>query len=163
MMMYDVLHVLFATALFIQAGGGLLLPPQTTGPKHLTVATSTSAASVAPGATVSLSVDVRPNPGIHVYAPGATDYLPIALTLEPAAGAAIGKTVYPKSETMVFADEKVPVFQKPFRLTRNVTIARTAKPGTTMLISGTLSYQACDDAVCFIPMSTPVSWTVAVK
>jgi DsbC/DsbD-like thiol-disulfide interchange protein len=161
-MMYDVLHLVVA-ALFVQAAGGALLPARSSGPKHLTVATSASPASGAPGAKISLFVDVTPNPGVHVYAPGAADYLPIALTLAPAAGAAMGKTVYPKSDTILFADEKVPVFQKSFRLTQTVTIARTTKPGTTMMISGTLSYQACDDAVCFIPMSAPVSWTVAVK
>jgi len=30
----------------------------------------------------------------------------------------LGKVAYPKSETMTFLDEKVPVFQKPFRLTQ---------------------------------------------
>jgi hypothetical protein len=64
---------------------------------------------------------------------------------------------------MTFADEQVPVFQKPFRLVQDMTIARSTKPGTTMTISGTVRYQACDDAVCFIPASAPVRWTVKVK
>jgi DsbC/DsbD-like thiol-disulfide interchange protein len=160
LMISDVLRILVAAA-FVQSAGGSLLPEQ--HPKHLTVATSTSAASVAPGSKVSLFVDVTPDPGIHVYAPGAKDFLPIALTLEPAAGAAIGKTLYPKSELMTFADEKVPVFQKSFRLVQDMTIARSTKRGTTMTISGTVRYQACDDAVCFIPASAPVRWTVSVK
>jgi hypothetical protein len=75
---------------------------------------------------------------------------------------AIGKTVYPKSETIVFERERVPVFQKPFRLVEQVTIARTAKPGTTMTIKGMVNYQACDDTVCFIPASAPVTWTLTV-
>src|SRR5262245_33277860 len=49
--------------------------------RHLTVATASSTTAVEPGARVSLFVDVSPKPGIHVYAPGATGYLPIALTL----------------------------------------------------------------------------------
>jgi len=154
---------LVVAALLVQSGGASLLPPSHAAPKHLTLAASASAPTAAPGAKISLFVDVTPNPGIHVYAPGAKDFLPIALTLEPLAGATPGKVIYPKSDTMTLADEKVPVFDKPFRLTQDVAIARSAKPGTTLTINGTIRYQACDDAVCFVPASAPVRWTVAVK
>jgi hypothetical protein len=30
-------------------------------------------------------------------------------------------------------------------------------------IAGMLSYQACDDKVCFTPQSTPLSWTVRLR
>jgi DsbC/DsbD-like thiol-disulfide interchange protein len=159
--MREAIHIVIA-ALFVQAGGASLVP-RNAAPKHLTLAASASASSATPGAKVSLFVDVTPNPGIHVYAPGATDFLPVALTIETIAGVSAGKVLYPKSDTMMFADEKVPVFQKPFRLAQEVTIARSAKPGTTLAISGVLRYQACDDAVCFIPASAPVNWTIAVK
>jgi len=43
--------------------------------------TNASAATVAPGASVKLFVDVIPDAKIHVYAPGAKDYLPVALEL----------------------------------------------------------------------------------
>jgi len=74
-----------------------------------------------------------------------------------------GKLAYPKSEMMTFADEKVPVFQKPFRLTQDVTVDKSAKPGSTVTVSGTVNYQACDDRVCYPPESAPVTWTVVVK
>src|SRR5580704_7259383 len=142
-------HWLFVV--FIAQAGQSLLPPGSpdrAAPKHLTLSTSASPANpTTPGSPVSLFLDVMPNPGIHVYAPGAKDYLPIRLTLEPLADLAIGKTVYPKSETIVV---------------ERVTIARTAKPGTTMTIKGMVNYQACDDTVCFIPASAPVTWTLTV-
>jgi DsbC/DsbD-like thiol-disulfide interchange protein len=153
---------LLVIALSLQAGTPILSPPDA-APKHLRVATSASAASAAPGAKVSLFVDVTPAPGIHVYAPGAKDFLPIAVALDPATGATIGTTVYPKSETIASDDDRVPVFQKAFRLTAPVSIASSARRGTTITIKGKLNYQACDDAVCFIPASVPVSWNVAVK
>jgi len=140
-----------------------MLTPRDAAPKHLRVATSASAADAAPGAKVSLFVDVTPAPGIHVYAPGAKDFLPIAVALDPATDATIGKTVYPKSETITFDDDRVPVFQKVFRLTAPLSIASLARRGTTITISGKVNYQACDDAVCFIPASVPVRWTIAVK
>jgi hypothetical protein len=37
------------------------------------------------------------------------------------------------------------------------------RPGTTIDLTGTVSYQACDDKVCFVPASVPVSWTVDVR
>jgi DsbC/DsbD-like thiol-disulfide interchange protein len=160
--MFTAMPVVIA-ALLVQAAAAPLSPPLKNAPKHLTVATSTSAPAVTPGSKVSVFVDVTPNPGIHVYAPGADDFLPIALTLAPPPGVVMGKVVYPKSETMLFGNDKVPVFQKPFRLAQELTIPTAAKSGTTLTITGTVNYQACDDTVCFIPASAPVSWTVGVK
>jgi DsbC/DsbD-like thiol-disulfide interchange protein len=166
--MRGAIHWLFIV--IVAQAGQALVPPGGLGgldkapPKHLTLSTSASPPNLTtPGSGVSLFLDVTPNPGIHVYAPGAKDYLPIRLTLEPLADLAIGKTIYPKSETIVFERERVPVFQKPFRLVEQVTIARTARPGTTMTIRGTVNYQACDDKVCFIPAAAPVTWTLTVR
>jgi len=42
--------------------------------------------------------------------------------------------------------------------------ARTAlaKQGA-MTIGGALSYQACDDRLCYDPVTLPLSWTVGLK
>jgi DsbC/DsbD-like thiol-disulfide interchange protein len=160
--MRGVLH-LFVVALLAQSAAPSILPAPKNVPKHLTLTTGASATSAAPGSKVSLFIDITPNPGIHVYAPGAKDYLPIAVKLEPQADVGVGKTVYPKSELMTFAGENVPVFQKPFRLVDDVTIAKTVKAGTTLTINGTVDYQACDDQVCFIPAKAPVTWSITVK
>jgi len=131
--------------------------------QHITVAASTSAASVKAGAKVTFAVDVVPDAGIHVYAPGAKEYQPISVTIAPRPDVTVGRVVYPKSEMLSFDGESVPVFEKPFRLTQDVTIAKSTKPGTTLTVVGKVDYQACDDKVCFIPASLPVIWTIAVK
>jgi len=133
--------------------------------KHAAIVTATDAATAAPGGKVALFVDMTPNPGVHVYAPGAKDYLPVKVTLKPQADAKAGKTAYPKSEMLYFAplNETVPVYQKAFRLSQDVTLAKSVKPGSTVTLAGTLEFQACDDKVCFIPESVPVTWTVTVK
>jgi DsbC/DsbD-like thiol-disulfide interchange protein len=122
-------------------------------PKHLTVAAHVGAVVVSPGATVSLLADITPNPGIHVYAPGSKGYVPIALTIATKKDITPGKIVYPQSETLFFAplSETVLVYQKPFRLTRPVTLAKSVKPGTTVIITGSVDYQACDDKICLFP------------
>jgi hypothetical protein len=147
---------------------GALLLLLAAGTPHLTVATSTSPTATAParpGATIKLFVDVIPDPKVHVYAPGAKDYLPIALEVTPVAGVTAGKLTYPKAQDLYFEPlkEHVPVFSVPFRLAQDVAIGRGVKPGSSLTVTGVLKYQACDDATCFNPVSAPVSWTVSVK
>jgi Disulphide bond corrector protein DsbC len=135
---------------------------------HLTLATSassTAAAPARPGSTIKLFVDVIPDPKIHVYAPGAKDYLPIALEIAAGPSIKAGKLVYPKSQDLYFESTKehVPVFSAPFRLAQDVTIDRAVRPGSSLTLTGVLKYQACNDLVCFNPVSAPVSWSVVVK
>jgi DsbC/DsbD-like thiol-disulfide interchange protein len=132
-------------------------------PVQLTFTTSSGVAAAKPGQTVRLFVDIAPRPKMHVYAPGAKDYLPIALELN-SAGVRAGKLTYPVSQVLYFepTKERVPVYQSPFRLTQDVVVLPTAKPGT-LIITGVLKYQACDDTLCYNPVTEPVAWTVTVK
>jgi DsbC/DsbD-like thiol-disulfide interchange protein len=133
------------------------------GSKHATIVAAPADVGGAAGAKVMLFVDVTPKPGIHVYAPGSKDYIPISIKLEPSASIKAGKLTYPKSEMMTFGDEKVPVFQKPFRLTQEVTLDKSAKSGASLNVAGTVHMQACDDRVCFPPENVPIKWNVSVK
>lgn len=130
---------------------------------HAAVVVSASAASAARGSKVSLYVDVTPNTGVHVYAPGAKDYVPIVVKMDPQSNLTFAELQYPKSETMDFAGEKVPVYEQAFRLVEDVQIGRGAKAGKTLTLTANVKYQACDDRVCFIPATVPVRWTIAVK
>ena len=153
--------LLFSTSLLAQTSTpSLQFRGEQRGSKHAAIV-ATPAEVAAAGGKVSLLVDVTPKPGIHVYAPGTKDYIPISIKLDPAAGIKAGKLTYPKSEMMTFADEKVPVFQKPFRLTQEVTLDRAAAAAGT--VSGTVQIQACDDRVCFPPENVPIKWNVTVK
>jgi peroxiredoxin len=138
---------------------------------HLDVTTYVSDEVVAPGSLFSVVFDVKPNAGIHVYAPGAKDYRIINLRLDANPTLTTRALQYPPSEIYHFKplDERVPVFQKPFRLVQSMAFntspeARAALKGVeTVTISGALEYQACDDRVCFNPRSSPVSYTVKVR
>jgi Disulphide bond corrector protein DsbC len=140
-----------------------LSPAARPRPSHATVTPSPADVTGAAGAKVSLSIDVTPKAGIHVYAPGSQDYIPVEVKLDKLPTITAGKVVYPKSEMMTFGDEKVPVFAKAFRLTQDVTLAKSVKAGDAITVSGTVSLQACDDKVCYPPESAPVSWIVTVK
>lgn len=138
---------------------------------HLAVTSYVSDAVVAPGSLFSLVLDVKPNPGIHVYAPGAKDYKIVSVRLDTNPVVAARPLQYPASEVYHFKplDERVPVFQKPFRLVQGMAVstspdARAALKGAeTVTISGSLEYQACDDRLCFAPRSIPVSHTVNLR
>jgi hypothetical protein len=146
-----------------------VLLPTLAGTPHLTMATSTSlaaGATVKPGATVKLFVDVIPDAKIKVYAPGAKDYLPVVLQLSPSpAGVRVGKLAYPPSQDWYFEPlkEHVAVYQAPFRLTQDITIASTAKAGQMLTVQGVFKYQACDDTICYNPVNAPVSWTLMIR
>jgi hypothetical protein len=143
---------------------------QALGPKlpmihHVTVAPTSCAASVAPGGTVTLSVDVTPRTGAHVYAFGAKDFTPVSLVMTPRAGVTMAKAKYPPSELQptLGVAEPVPVYRKTFRVTQPVTIAASIERGETLTLGGALNYQACDDKVCYPAAAIPVLWRLTVR
>ena len=138
---------------------------------HLDLKTYPSDAAVALGNRFSLVVDITPHKGMHVYAPGAAGYRVIALKIAPQSFVRVLPAQYPASEIYVFKplNERVEVFQKPFRLVQEVALS--ASPDArkalafvkTLSITGALEYQACDDKVCFLSKSVPVTYTVRVR
>ena len=154
---------------------GQALPPkggshETKETKHLTVAASAAPAAVAPGKRVTLAIDVSPKPKMHVYSPGQEGYIAISLTLEPNPAFTAAKAKYPAGEKlfMPVLKETQLVYAKPFRIVQDLTLASTpalrqqAAAGTPLTIKGTLRYQACDDTICYIPATVPLTWTVAL-
>jgi hypothetical protein len=96
---------------------------------HLAITVVPVASAAAAGARLDLVLEVAPKPRMHVYSPQQKDYIPIALTLQPAAAFSIQPAVYPKPEKYVFAPLKETqlVYSKPFRITQPVTIARAPR------------------------------------
>jgi hypothetical protein len=141
---------------------GLLLKP---GVQHARVAASTSAPAVVAGKAVTLFADVTPNPSIHIYAEGARDFTPVSLVLTPHAAVSAGKVVYPKADAASApgATESVPAYTGTFRIALPITVGRTARSGETLTVAGAVTYQACDDRLCYPVTSAPVVWTVSVK
>ena len=138
---------------------------------HLDITTYPSDQGIAPGNRFSLALDVQPNAGIHVYAPGAKSYRAIGLTIAPQPFVRTLSMKYPPSQIYFFKplNETVPVYQKPFSLVQEVILegspqAQTAfRDKDSITLAGTLEYQACDDEICFIPASIPLSWTLSLR
>lgn len=140
---------------------------------HLKFTAYPSNSTVTVGTRFSLVLEVEPGPEMHVYAPGAEEkgYRVIGFNLAPTPLARIEPVQYPESEIYYFEplDEYVPVYQESFTLLQEIVMHADAEAEgimadlDTLTLSGTLEYQACDDAICFNPQSIPVSFTVDLE
>jgi peroxiredoxin len=137
---------------------------------HLNFTAYPSNSTVTVGSRFSLALEVEPGPGMHVYAPGAEEkgYRVIGFNLTPTPLARFEPVSYPPSEIYHFEplDEFVPVYREKFTLLQEVVMDASEDAESVMAeldaltLSGTLEYQACDDAICFLPQSIPVAFTL---
>ena len=140
--------------------------------RQVSVTLSQSDLSAAPGTKLSLYADVVPGPKMHVYAPEQTGgYIRIELALDDEPAVSLAAPVFPGAADYHFAplDETFRVYDAPFRIRQDVTVALTpalrkrAAAKETLTLTGTLRYQACDDKVCYRPDQVPVTWTIALQ
>jgi DsbC/DsbD-like thiol-disulfide interchange protein len=139
-----------------------VIPGSTIETAHVSIALS----SAAPGekAAARLFVDITPKPKMHVYAPGEKEGIPVQLTIDANPSVKAGKATFPPPQKYFFPPLRLTqlVFSSPFRITQPITIATAPKDGT-LVVTGTLLYQACDDAVCYVPKTVPVKWTLKTR
>jgi hypothetical protein len=128
---------------------------------------------VTAGSRFSLAVEVEPNPDMHVYAPGAETmgYRVIGFNLAPAEYVRFEPVIFPESEIYHFEplDEYVPAYQESFTLLREAVVDASAEAEAALAeldaltLSGSLDYQACDDAICYPPASVPLTFTLELE
>ena len=159
------------TSVMVRLGARVRAPATKIAAPHLQLTTFATDQTVAPGTHFSVVVDAVPGRRVHVYAPGVTGYKAVALTIEPQPGLVVRDSQFPKPEDYFFKplNEHVPVYAKPFRVVQDLMIDASRemeaalKNVSSLTIKGSLSYQACDDKICFNPQTTPLTWTVALK
>jgi len=118
-----------------------------------------------PTRAVQLMLVATPVPGVHVYAPGNRDYIPVTVAVTPVDGLTIGEPTFPDAEPYFFAPLKqaVTVYSKAFtvRIPVKADAAflkdRRAAAAESVPLKGVISYQACDDKVCFPPQTVNFS------
>ena len=140
---------------------------------HLQLTAYPSNPSVTAGTRFSIAVEVTPNPDIHVYAPGAEQmgYRVVELTMAPVPHVRFEPVEFPASEIYHFEplDERVPVYQQPFTLLQEAVVGATLETEEALAeldaltVTGTLDYQACNDQLCFDPVSVPFSFTLDLE
>ena len=159
------------SSILARLGRGIDVPATRLSSAQADITAFVTDTTVAPGTHFAVVVDMAPGRGMHVYAPGNADYKPVALTIEPQPWVAVSTTRLPASEDYYFKplNEHVQVFRRPFRLVQEVVVDASAqaqaalKDIATLTLKATLSYQACDDRICFSPQDVPLAWTIAVR
>jgi peroxiredoxin len=132
-----------------------------------------SNSTVTVGTRFSLALEIEPEENMHVYAPGAEEkgYRVIGFNMQPTPLARYEPVRYPDSETYYFEplDENVPVYQDSFTILQEVVMDGSAETEQligemgALTLSGTFEYQACDDAICYLPQSIPLSFTLELE
>ena len=112
---------------------------------------------------LSLVVDVTPKPKMHVYAPGQAGYIPVALTLDGNRAFTAAPARFPTPEKIYLktVNETQLVYSKPFRIVEDLTLTAPMVAVSPLVVKGSLRYQACDDRVCYLPQTVPLTWPTA--
>jgi AhpC/TSA family protein len=138
---------------------------------HLEVGVQQSDQAGVPGSLITLIAEIRLPRDIHVYAPGTKGYKPIELVIDPTPNLELRPPVYPRSRVLFMPaiNERVPVFERTFRIRQDVKISSAAEfsnslstDGKALKVRGTLHYQACDSKTCFLPNTLALQWQLKV-
>jgi len=132
--------------------------------RHLKLTSSASDVTVFPGSHITLVLDLDLKPGMHVYAPGVTGYIPIDWQILKSESWLALPVTYPSGEmlNLPVIHETVPVYQDHLHLTRDVSFGQSVAPGE-LVVKGSFRYQACDDKTCYVPQTIPLQWAFQVQ
>jgi Disulphide bond corrector protein DsbC len=113
-----------------------------------------------------VSLNFRVPTGYHVNSntPRSEYLIPTTLKFDLPTDIVLGKIEYPAGEETTFPfspDEKLSVYSGDFTISVGVHPLHSVVPGKYVM-HGVLRYQGCDNAQCFPPKSTPVSFEVKV-
>ncbi len=108
---------------------------------------------------------VLPSAALHVQAnkPREEGLIPTVLTLDAPEGVTINELVYPEATEFAVAgfDQPLLVYGHDFVIGVRATVAATVPLGT-VTIPARVRYQACNDSVCFLPLTVETRWTLQV-
>ena len=151
------------TSLVVLIGSGAASAQMRAPKAELAATVETATVRAGKPATLALKVTLPPNVHVQSDKPRDVAFFPTALVLTPPAGVTVTATKYPPAVdfTQEGQDAPLAVFEKSFTVTVTVAVAASVAPGE-LAVPGRFDYQACDDKVCYRPVKTDVSWTLAV-
>ena len=113
------------------------------------------------GATLAVTLSIPPGLHTQSHTPLTDNLIPLVVTLTPASGVSAGDVIYPQPKIENYpALGRVSVYDGEATIYVPLKIAPDA-PAGDITLSGVVSYQACDDKVCFAPEELP--FTVQTK
>ncbi|MDZ7725097.1 MAG: cytochrome c biogenesis protein CcdA [candidate division KSB1 bacterium] len=115
-----------------------------------------SLGQVPQGKQFQLAVVLNIKEGLHInsHDPGDDFYIPTRIHFESTAGISIGQPVFPEPKFVQFSftDGKISVYEGETAIIVPVTVSPELSPKEHS-VSGTVSYQGCNDNMCFPPDS----------
>ena len=134
---------------------------------HLTLTSYVSDDKAYAGNRVSLILDIEMPQLMHLYAPGVKGYKPVAFQLDPHPNVRFFDTNFPKAAIMnsPVIKERVPVYSGKVRITRDIILGTddSMRKESTVEITGTFEYQACDDKICYLETKLPLTFSLVVQ
>ena len=119
----------------------------------------------APGSTARVALRVSLPEGFHIQSnqPRDPTLIPTVLSIDAPSGLNALEVVFPKAIDFEQKGGAQPlaVFEREFLIGARFGIDARQPPGD-IVIPGRLRYQACDDKVCYRPMTAGVAWTLRV-
>jgi len=129
------------------------------------IATFVQSDGVAAGSTTRVALTVSLPEGVHVQSNKPRDPLliPATLTIEPPAGVRVAHLIFPESKDFTLNGQAEPlaVFDHEFVAGAELEIAGSVAAGD-LVIPARFRYQACNDRICFAPLTATISWTLRI-
>lgn len=124
-----------------------------------------SADAFAQGGAYPLAIRLTVKPGMHINAnqPGDPDIIPTKIQLTASGGLSLGPVSYPpaKKIKLGFAEKPLAVFDGAVLVRTALQVAKDADLGDHQ-VTAKISFQGCDDNMCFMPESQEVVLKVKV-
>ncbi len=154
-----------AVVLVVASGGGSPLRAAQGPTLTATLTPLIGTDAVRAGTTGRLALRVELAEELHVQSntPSDPGFIATVLTVDPPDGVTVDELVYPAATELSQAgvDEPLSVYGHDFIIGVRVSFASTVPPGP-IAIAARLRYQACNDTVCFKPVTASTSWIVPV-
>ena len=144
---------------------GLVSLPVLAQPGRISLEPVVEADGAHAGTTVRVVVHAQLDPGFHVNSnkPLEEFLIATALSLDPPDGIDLAGLAWPEPIMLnqTGADQPLAVFEEEFVIGATLSLAPELATGT-YLVPGALRYQACDEAMCYLPATADLEFQVNV-
>ena len=117
------------------------------------------------GSSARVALTVTLPEGLHVQSnqPRDPTLIPTVLTIDAPPGVRVTKLIFPEPKDFRLKGQAEPlsVFDHEFVAGAELAIADSVPPGD-LVIPARLRYQACNDRVCFAPLTATTGWTLRI-
>jgi len=145
-------HTILILLVFLMLAGSAF--SQFAAQKVLDVEVKSSQNAFLPGEPFEIAVILNIEPGLHInsHTPGSEFFIPTTVTFDSMPNVTFSIPVYPKAllKAFPFSEEKISVYDKQVVVVTRITPAPQID-SDALQITGTVSYQGCNDNVCFPP------------